>query len=272
MADGFDAAGQVAVVTGGGSGIGQALCRSLAQCGIRSVVVADRNIEAARRVAAAINETCSGGPALALEFDVAESRSVEAAVAKVEGEIGPIDLWCSNAGIHAGDGLGEASDWRMSLDVNLMGHVNAARAVIPRMARRGNGHFVVTASAAGLLTDFRCAPYAASKHAAVALAEWLSITHADDGVSISCVCPEGVRTGMTKPSSLKAGVSSNFLEPEDVAREIIEALRARRFLVLPHPKVAEYEQRRAADRENWLDRMRAARRKLTQATPSAAAS
>jgi short-subunit dehydrogenase len=131
---------------------------------------------------------------------------------------------------------------------------------------------VVTASAAGLLTDFRCAPYAASKHAAVALAEWLSITYADDGVSISCVCPESVRTGMTKPSSLKAGVSSNFLEAEDVAREILEALKARRFLVLPHPKVAEYEQRRAADRENWLGRMRAARRKLTQVTPSAAAS
>jgi NAD(P)-dependent dehydrogenase (short-subunit alcohol dehydrogenase family) len=272
MADGFDAAGQVAVVTGGGSGIGQALCRSLAQSGIRSVVLADLDIDAARRVAVGINETHPRRPAVALELDVAESRSVEAAVEKVEAEIGPIDLWCSNAGIHAGDGLGDTSDWRRSLDVNLMGHVNAARAVIPRMARRRNGHFIVTASAAGLLTDFRCAPYAASKHAAVALAEWLSITYADDGVSVSCVCPEGVRTGMTKPNSLKAGVSSGFLEPEDVAREIIEALKTRRFLVLPHPRVAEYEQRRAADRENWLGRMRAARRRLTQATPSAAAS
>lgn len=272
MADGFDATGKVAVVTGGGSGIGQALCGALAQHGIRSVVAADRNVEAARRIAAAINETYSHGPALALELDVAESRSVEAAIEKVEAEIGPIDLWCSNAGIHTGSGLGETSDWRMSLDVNLMGHVNAARAVIPRMAGRRSGHMVITASAAGLLTDFRCAPYAASKHAAVALAEWLSITYADDGVSISCVCPEGVRTGMTKPSSLKAGVSSNFLEPEDVAREILDALKARRFLVLPHPKVAEYEQRRAADRENWLGRMRAARRKLTQVTPAAAAS
>jgi short-subunit dehydrogenase len=193
-------------------------------------------------------------------------------VEKVEAEIGPIDVWCSNAGIHAGEGLGEVGDWRKSFDVNVLGHVHAARSVIPRMAKRRTGHLVITASAAGLLTDFRCAPYAASKHAAVALAEWLSITHADDGVSISCVCPEGVRTGMTKPDSHKAGVSSNFLEPEDVAREIIEALRTRRFLVLPHPRVAEYERRRAADRENWLERMRAARRKLTQATPSAAAS
>jgi NAD(P)-dependent dehydrogenase (short-subunit alcohol dehydrogenase family) len=272
MADGFDAAGRAAVVTGGGSGIGRALCRLLAQSGIRSVVVADRNIEAARQVVAEINETHPCQPAVALELDVAESRSVETAVEKVEAEIGSIDLWCSNAGIHIGDGLGEASDWRRSLDVNLMGHVNAARTVIPRMVRRRNGYFVITASAAGLLTDFRCAPYAASKHAAVALAEWLSIAHADDGVSISCVCPEGVRTGMTKPDSLKAVVSSHFIEPEDVAREILDALRARRFLVLPHPKVAAYEQRRAADREHWLDRMRAARRKLMQMTPSAAAS
>jgi len=252
MADGFEALGQVAVVTGGGSGIGQALCRLLAQFGFHSVVVADLDIDAARRVAADINETYPRRPAVALELDVADSRSVEATVEKIETGIGPVDLWCSNAGIHTGAGLGEISDWRRCLDVNLMGHVNAARAVIPRMARRGNGHFVVTASAAGLLTDFRCAPYAASKHAAVALAEWLSITHAGDGVSISCVCPEGVRTGMTRPDSLEAGVSTNFLEPKDVASEILEALKTRRFLVLPHPRVAEYEQRRAADRENWL--------------------
>jgi NAD(P)-dependent dehydrogenase (short-subunit alcohol dehydrogenase family) len=272
MADGFDAAGRVAVVTGGGSGIGQALCRLLAQSGIRNVVAADRNIDAARRVAAEINETHPRQPAVPLELDVADALSVEAAVETIEAGIGPIDLWCSNAGIHVGDGLGDADDWRKSLDVNLMGHVNAARAVIPRMVKRGGGHFVVTASAAGLLTDFRCAPYAASKHAAVAMAEWLAIRHADDGVAVLCVCPEGVRTGMTKPDSLRAGVSSNFLAPEDVAGEILQALRSRRFLVLPHPKVADYERRRAADRENWLDRMRSARRKLMQAMPSAAAS
>jgi NAD(P)-dependent dehydrogenase (short-subunit alcohol dehydrogenase family) len=223
-ADGFDAAAQVAVVTGGGSGIGPALCGALAQSGIRSVVAADRNLEAARRVASAIKGTYSHSPALALELDVVESRSVEALVEKVETEIGPIDLWCSNAGLHAGDGLGETTDWRRSLDVNLMGDVNAARAVIPRMVERRNGHFVVTASAAGLLTDFRCVPYAASKHAAVALAEWLSITCADDGLSVSCVRPEGARTRMTKPDSLTAGVSSNFLATENVTREIIEAV------------------------------------------------
>jgi NAD(P)-dependent dehydrogenase (short-subunit alcohol dehydrogenase family) len=262
----------VAVVTGGGSGIGRALCHALAQSGIRAVVVADLDLDAARRIALEINAAHPARPASALQLDVAQALSVEKAVETIETEIGPISLWCSNAGVHVGEGLGEAADWQKSLGVNLMGHVNAAHAVIPRMASRGRGHLVVTASAAGLLTDFRCAPYAASKHAAVALAEWLSIRHTDDGVMISCVCPEGVRTGMTKPDSLKAGASSNFLEPDDVAREIMEALKTSRFLVLPHPRVAEYEQRRAADRENWLGRMRTARRKLAAAQPAAAVS
>jgi NAD(P)-dependent dehydrogenase (short-subunit alcohol dehydrogenase family) len=262
----------VAVVTGGASGIGRALCHALAQAGIRHVVVADIHLDAAKQVAAAIGNSHPACEASALELDVADHQSVESAVDHVETALGPIHLWCSNAGIHAGEGLGETVDWQRSLSVNLMGHVNAARAVIPRMASRRSGHFVITASAAGLLTDFRCAPYAASKHAAVALAEWLSITHSDAGVAISCVCPEGVRTGMTRPDSLKAGAAGNFLEPEQVAREIIEALGTRRFLVLPHPRVAEYEQRRSADREHWLERMRAARRRLMPIAPTAAAS
>jgi NAD(P)-dependent dehydrogenase (short-subunit alcohol dehydrogenase family) len=260
----------VAVVTGGASGIGRALCHALAQAGIRHVVVADIHLGAAEQVAAAIGSAHAACQVSALELDVADDRTVEAAIDHVETTLGPIDLWCSNAGIHAGEGLGETGDWQKSLSVNLMGHVNAARTVIPRMASRKNGHFVITASAAGLLTDFRCAPYAASKHAAVALAEWLSITHSDDGVAISCVCPEGVRTGMTRPDSLKTGAAGNFLEPEQVAREIIDALETRRFLVLPHPRVAEYEQRRSADREHWLERMRAARRRPM--APAAAAS
>ena len=262
----------VAVVTGGASGIGRALCQALAQSGARRVVVADLHLDAAEQVAKAINAAHSDCRASAVGLDVTNGQAVEAVVDHVEAGLGPIGLWCSNAGIHAGDGIGAATDWQASLNVNLMGHVNAARAVIPRMASRRSGQFVITASAAGLLTDFRCAPYAASKHAAVALAEWLSITHFDDGIAVSCVCPEGVRTGMTRPDSLKTGAGGNFLEPEQVAREIIEALETRRFLVLPHPRVAEYEQRRAADRDHWLERMRAARRRLIPAAPSAAAS
>jgi len=262
----------VAVVTGGGSGIGRALCHALAESGARRVVVADLHVEGAETVAEALKAADADCRARGLQLDVANDQAVNAAVEHVERRIGPISLWCSNAGIHAGTGLGMPSDWQACLNVNLMGHVNAARAVIPRMASRKSGHFVVTASAAGLLTDFRCAPYAASKHAAVALAEWLSITHADDGITVSCVCPEGVRTGMTRPDSLKTGAAGNFLEPEQVAREIVEALGTRRFLVLPHPRVAEYEQRRAADREHWLERMRAARRRLMPFAPTAAAS
>jgi len=262
----------VAVVTGGGSGIGRALCRALAQSGTGRIVVADLHFDAAEQVAAAIRSARAGCAAVALALDVGEEQAVEHAVSRIEADIGPISLWCSNAGVHLGEGLGETDDWKKSLAVNLMGHVNAARAVMPRMASRGKGYFVITASAAGLLTDFRCAPYAASKHAAVAFAEWLSIAHADNGIAVSCVCPEGVRTGMTRPDSVKTGAASDFLEPEDVAREVVEALTTRRFLVLPHPRVAEYERRRTADRENWLERMRAVRRKLMPAVSSAAAS
>jgi NAD(P)-dependent dehydrogenase (short-subunit alcohol dehydrogenase family) len=262
----------VAVVTGGASGIGRAVCHALARSGVRRVVVADLHGDAAEQVASAINAAQPDCCAEGLELDVGDGGAVETAVAQIERELGHISLWCSNAGIHTGEGLGTAGDWQTCLTVNLMGHVNAAEAVIPRMVSRRGGHFVITASAAGLLTDFRCAPYAASKHAAVALAEWLAITHADDGIAVSCVCPEGVRTAMTRPDSLKAGAAGNFLAPEQVADDIIEALASRRFLVLPHPRVAEYEQHRAADREHWLERMRAARRRLMPAAPSAAAS
>jgi NAD(P)-dependent dehydrogenase (short-subunit alcohol dehydrogenase family) len=263
-----DMANGVAVVTGGGSGIGRALCQALVQSGIPRVVSADLDFAAAARVAEAINAVYPGAPATPLKLDVADEGAVGDEVRTLEMEIGPINIWCSNAGVHIGEGIGESSDWQKSLSVNLMGHVNAARALIPRMAARKSGHLIITASAAGLLTDLRCAPYTASKHATVAFAEWLSITYADSGVSVSCVCPEGVRTGMTKADSLKTGSASNFLESEDVAREIIDALATRRFLVLPHPRVAVYEQRRAADREHWLDRMRAIRRGLS--SPSAA--
>ena len=262
----------VAIVTGGASGIGRAICHALAHSGARCLVVADVHLDEAAQVAEAINGTHSGCDASALKLDVGDGEAVETIVDHVESAFGPISLWCSNAGIHTGEGLGSASDWQACLNVNLMGHVYAARAVIPRMVTRGGGNFVITASAAGLLTDFRCAPYAASKHAAVALAEWLSITYSDDGIVVSCVCPEGVRTGMTRPESLQTGAASKFLEPEQVAREIVEAIRTQRFLVLPHPRVAEYEQRRAADRQNWLERMRAARRRLMSTAPSAAAS
>lgn len=251
----YDPTGGLAVVTGGGSGIGAALCVRLTEAGARCIV-ADIDEPSAVAVAA----TLPG--AMPMRLDVADAGSVEQAVGVMEDAHGPIGLWCSNAGIQRGRGLGDAASWGASLDVNLMGHVNAARHVLPRMVARRSGHMVVTASAAGLLTDFRSAPYAVSKHAAVALAEWLAISHGDDGVSISCVCPEGVRTAMTRSDS--ATVGADFLEADQVAADILAGLAAGRFLILPHPKVAEYETRRTGDRERWLNGMRRARQRLQQ--------
>lgn len=257
MSEGFRPQAGTAVVTGAASGIGRAIAARLLRDGAPCVAMLDRDGEAARRAAAALD------PRRARPFaaDVADAAALEAAVAGIEAEHGPIALWCSNAGIHRGHGLGEAEDWRRSLDVNLLGHLHAARSVLPRMARRGAGHFVVTASAAGLLMDLRCAPYSVSKHAAVALAEWLAVAHAGDGVRVACLCPEGVRTAMTRADSTASG-AGDFLDPADVADALVEGLRAGRFLLLTHPRTAEYEARRAADRERWIAGMRRARQRL----------
>ena len=201
-----------------------------------------------------------------MQVDVSDAPALEAAVARIEDADGPIALWCSNAGVHCGRGLGEAADWHLSLGVNLHAHLHAARLVLPRMVRRGGGHFVVTASAAGLLTDLRCAPYAVSKHAAVALAEWLAIAHGDDGVTVACLCPEDVRTAMTRADS--ADIAAEFLEPAAVAEAFLEGLREGRFLILPHPRTAEYEARRAGDRERWINGMRRARQRIPGAAPA----
>lgn len=249
----FHPANAVAVVTGGASGIGRALCTTLVQRGARAVVVADLNLEAARQVAEEL-----GPKAIPAALDVADPAAVRALVQKVEAECGPIDLWCSNAGVNVGKGLGELADWQRALGVNVMGHVHAAQAVIPGMKTRGAGCFIVTSSAAGLLSDFRTATYTASKHAAVALAEWLAITSRGDGVSVHCICPEGVRTAMTQVSSAQAAKGMVFLEAEDVARHTLDRVEAGEFLILPHPRVAEYEVRRATDRQRWIESMQKA--------------
>ena len=248
--------GLIAVVTGGGSGIGRALCVELASRGARHVVVVDIDGPAATVVAGNLHSLGAAEPCSAAALDVGDSEAVASLVARIESEIGPIGLWCSNAGVHRGHGIGEPADWRASLDVNLSGHVNAARHLMPRMVRRRAGAFVVTASAAGLLTDLRCAPYSASKHAAVAFAEWLAIVYGGDGVQVACACPEGVKTGMTRSDSAEVG--GDFLAPEDVAKAILSGLVEGRFLILPHPRVAEFERRRADDRERWLRGMRRA--------------
>jgi len=260
---GFRPGAGTAVVTGAASGIGRAVAARPQRARAPSGARLDHDGDAVLHAAA----TLAPRPAWALAVDVADEGALEAAVTRIEAEHGPIALWCSNAGIHRGAGLGDAEDWRRSLDVNLLGHMHAARIVLPRMARRGEGHFVITASAAGLLMDLRCAPYSVSKHAAVALAEWLAVAHAEDGVQVSCLCPEGVRTAMTRADSTASG-AGDFLEPSDIAEALMEGLRDGRFLILTHPRTAEYEVRRAGDRERWIAGMARARQRLVQPAPT----
>lgn len=253
-------AGSIAVVTGGASGIGRALAHRFAAEGAHAVVVADIDGRAASQVS---DELTSPGR-LGLSLDVTDEAAVRAAAERIETELGPIDVWCSNAGRALGRWLGDDEDWTASFRLHVMAHVYAVRHVLPRMLARGRGHFLVTASAAGLLTELASAPYAVTKHGSVALAEWLAIRHGDSGVSFSCLCPQGVNTPMVagEGAGSTALAVAGLLEPEEVADAVVAAIGAGRFLILPHPEVAEYERRRAGDRDRWLGGMRRLRAEL----------
>jgi NAD(P)-dependent dehydrogenase (short-subunit alcohol dehydrogenase family) len=255
----MDLQGRVVVVTGGGSGIGRALCAAFARAGVRGLVVADLNGDAAEEVAGALAPR-----AVAVRADVSDEEGVRAAVRVAEDAFGPVDVFCANAGIFELGGV-EVRDeaWQRIWAVNVLSHVYAARAVLPSMLERGEGYLVHTASAAGLLTQLGSAPYSVTKHAVVALAEWLSITYGEAGIRVSCVCPQGVWTAMTAtPEAPLGGMAAStagrdgMLEPETVADAVLAAMAEERFLVLPHPEVAIYEARRAGDRERWLRGMR----------------
>ena len=252
---------KVVVVTGGAGGIGQALCRRFAAEGARGVVVADLQESAARQVAEAV-----GG--LAVAADVSVEGDVVRLVERATAAFGTIDLFCSNAGIAVGYGT-EATDadWQRSWQVNVMAHVYAARAVLPGMLARGGGYLLQTASAAGLLTELGSAPYSVSKHAAVALAEWLAITHGHAGIKVSCLCPMGVRTAMLAgaPGGPGEHLRETAVEPEAVAESVVAGLAEERFLILPHPKVREYFRRKADDYDRWLRGMRHLRDRLGNA-------
>ena len=243
---------KVAVVTGGASGIGRALARRFAAEGARGVVVADMNAEGAKQVAAELGD----GVGLAVPTNVAIEAEVIALVAAAEDAFGPIDLFCSNAGIGVGRGVDTPNEgWERIWHVNVMAHVYAARAVLPGMLARGEGYILSTASAAGLLSQIGSAPYAVTKHAAVALAEWLSITHGDKGIRVSCLCPQGVKTNMLAGGG-GALLGPTAIEPEDVAEAVIQGLREETFLILPHPEVREYFRRKGDDYDRWLRGMR----------------
>jgi NAD(P)-dependent dehydrogenase (short-subunit alcohol dehydrogenase family) len=253
--------GSVAVVTGAAGGIGRALARALAETGARGVVVADLDANGADAVAGEL-ATERPGTALAVACDVASAEDNARLVAAAEDAFGPVDLFCANAGVAPMGGADAPLEtWELALGVNVMAHVHAARAVLPGWLARGRGHFLATASAAGLLTQVGSAPYAVTKHAAVAFAEWLSVTHGDQGVGVSCLCPMWVNTAMLHAGGEEgerfvAAQAGAVLEPEQVAEEALAAVREDRFLVLPHPEVLEFFRRRAADPDRWLAGMR----------------
>lgn len=247
----MDLADKVIVVTGGGSGIGAAMVRRFAQEGPRAIVVADLHGDHAERIAAEV-----GG--VARQVDVADEAAMLALIEVTEAEQGPIDLFCSNAGVGIGRGLETSNDeWTTSLNVNVMAHVYAARHLVPRMVARGGGYLLNTASAAGLLSQIGSVTYAVTKHAAVALAEWISITHGNEGIRVSVLCPQAVDTPMIAGTDAGgvAGVDG-ILSPEAVADVVVEGLAGEHFLILPHPNVKEYIQRKASDYDRWLGGMR----------------
>lgn len=255
---------KVVVVTGGAGGIGAALGRRFAAEGARRVVLVDLDQARADEAAAAVGPAARG-----IGCDVGDAAAVAAMVADVLAQDGPIDLFCANAGIALGiEVTAEDAEWQQMWQVNTMSIVYAARALLPAWLERGEGYLLVTASAAGLLSTLGDAAYSATKHAAVGLAEYLSITYGDRGVKVSCLCPQGVRTpmvfateseGMLGTEQVKA---AGIIEPDQVADAVVATLAEERFLVLPHPQVREYFLAKANDHDRWLGGMRKFQRTL----------
>lgn len=266
---------KVAVVTGGGHGIGRALCRRLARDGVK-VIVADIEADAAETVAAEI-----GG--VAKHLDVSDEAAINAMVDEVGGDVGPVDLFISNAGVGFGDGAGGSISaeggmnpiddrWTASWNVNVMAQVYAARAVIPGMLQRGGGYIINIASAAGLLSQIGDSAYSATKHASVGFTESLAINYGDDRINVSVVCPQYVATrliGMEDDSGATEGgfggiEVDGIMQAEDVADIIIDQALEGRFMILTHPEVKTYMQRKTGDYDRWIGGMRKLRRSLAK--------
>lgn len=241
---------KIIVVTGAASGIGRALAQRFAAEGARKVICADLNLAGAEETARAID-------GLAWQVDVAREAEIATMIARIEDEIGPIDLFCSNAGILTVGGV-EVPDaqWQKIWDINVMSHVWAARHLVPRMAQRGGGYLLNTASAAGLLNQVGSAPYGVTKHAAVGLAEWLALSYGDQGIKVSVLCPQAVRSEMTRGHEEGVAAMDGMLEPEPVAEACFEAIRAETFLVLPHAEVLGYMRKKTENYDRWIGGMR----------------
>jgi len=260
---------KLVVVTGAGSGIGRALAQKFVECGARKVVCTDLNATSVAETASLIGEAATGEV-----LDVSDQAAIDQLVSRLDEE-GGIDIFVSNAGYGKRGGLNlSVEDWKKMMDVHTWAHLYAAQAVIPGMVSRGGGYLLNTASAAGLLTQMDSGPYAVSKHAAVALAEWIAINYRDRGIGVSVLCPQAVRTNILANSdgpAVKRTAKANqaaqdgVLEPGDVADDCIAAIRNENFLVLPHKEVATYFERKANDYDRWLQGMRRFREKLRSA-------
>jgi NAD(P)-dependent dehydrogenase (short-subunit alcohol dehydrogenase family) len=254
--------GRNVVVTGAAGGIGRALARRFHSEGAR-VVASDRQADSLATVVAELNEA-KPGTAVAIAVDIGTESGNQELVAAAEETFGPIDLFFANAGVAVGTDLTTTeADWELAFNVNVHAHRWAAKYLLPGWLARGEGYFCSTASAAGLLSQIGSAPYSLTKHAAVAFAEWISITYGADGVKASCLCPQGVNTNMLNGGAVGANLGGDVvraagvvLEPEDVAEVAVAVIRAETFLILPHPEVLTYLQRKTGDYDRWLAGMR----------------
>ena len=252
----MDIQNRIAVVTGAASGIGRALALCFAEKGAAHVVCADIDGAGAAETAA----KCGG---TARTVDVSDEDQIRDLIETTEAEIGPIDLFCSNAGIAISGGPEASNDgWQKIWEINTMSHVWAARHVVPRMIARGGGYLLNTASAAGLLSQIGSAPYAVTKHAAVGLAEWLALTYGDQGIKVSVLCPQAVRTEMTRGMEDAVAAIDGMMEPSPVAQACLKAINDETFLVLPHPEVLDYMRNKTADYDRWIGGMRKLNRKF----------
>ena len=251
--------GRVAVITGGSGGIGQAMARAFLGAGAKAIILADLHKDAVQAAAEEIG--CEG-----IACNVTDETQIQTLVDQTLEHHGQIDLFCSNAGAGGEGLLTDAANevWQQQWDLHVMAHVYAARAVLPSMLARGEGYLLNTASAAGLLAALGSGPYTVTKAAAVKLAEFISITHGDEGIRVSVLCPQGVNTAMA-PRALGDGQTDGIIEPEQLAETVLDALREERFYVLPHPEVEDYVRRKGDNIDRWLSGMRRLRRQSKEA-------